>query len=134
MSGPARLVFAAGLAAWIANAVAIWLSAAPLGHDEAQYAIAAKDLLTGGYERWFYLSKGMSYVALPGVLAGGSELALRFLPMLFGIGFVLGVWAVARRAFGDVTAACIVVVLASARSYVKLSAELLSDMPAAACL
>ncbi len=131
---PTRLVLAAGLAAWIANAVAIWLGAAPLGHDEAQYAIAARDVLDGAPARWFYLSKGMSAVALPGVLAGGGELALRAVPLLFGVGFVLAAWAVARRAFGEVTAAWTVAVLAGARSYTKLSAELLSDMPAAACL
>lgn len=129
-----RLVLAAGLAAWIAAAVAIWLEAAPLGHDEAQYAIAAKDVIEGGYERWFYLSKGMSYLAVPGVLAGGSELALRLIPLVFGVGFVLAVWAVARRACGDETAAWTVAALAAARPYLRHAADLLSDMPAAACL
>jgi 4-amino-4-deoxy-L-arabinose transferase-like glycosyltransferase len=131
---PTRLVFAIGLAAWVANAVAIWLVAAPLGHDETQYAIAAKDLLAGAPERWFNLSRGATVVAIPGVLSGGSEIAMRLVPLLFGFGFVLAAWQVARRAFGDATAAWTVVALAVARSYMKFSAELLSDMPAATCL
>src|SRR5215207_4042871 len=114
-----RLVLAIGLTAWIAGAVAIWLSAPPLGHDESQYAISAKDLLAGEPERLFNLSKGMTFVALPGVLAGGSELALRFVPLLLGVGFVLAAWQVARRAFGEATAAWTVVALAVARSYMK---------------
>jgi hypothetical protein len=131
---PTRLLLAAGLAAWVASAVAVWLTAAPLGHDEAQYAIATADLLAGRPARWFYLSKGMSVVALPGVLAGGSELALRFVPLLLGVGFLLAAWLVARRTCGDATAAWTVAVLAGARPYLRLSAELLSDLPAAACL
>lgn len=129
-----RLVLAVGLAAWIANVVAIWLSAAPLGHDESQYAISAKDLLAGDPERWLYVSRGMTFIALPGTLAGGGELALRFIPLLLSIAFVLSAWLVARRAFGDATAAWTVVALAVARSYTKFSTDLLSDMPAATCL
>src|SRR5262245_49781322 len=93
-------LFAAGLGAWIVNAAILWLSGAPLGHDEAQYALAAKDALAGESPRWFYLSKGMTLVAAPGVAAGGSEIALRTMPFLFGIGFVLALAQVARAAFG----------------------------------
>lgn len=131
---PTRLVFAVGLAAWVAGAVAIWLAAAPLGHDESQYAISAKDLLAGAPARWFNLSQGTTLVALPGVLAGGGALALRFVPLLLGVGFVLAAWQVARRACGDATAAWTVAALAAARPFMRYSAELLSDMPAATCL
>jgi hypothetical protein len=133
-SKAARLVFSCGLAIWIANALILLVSAYPLGHDEAQYAISARDWLAGHEPRWFYLSYGMNLLAAPGLLAGGSELALRFVPLVLGIGFVLACGWVARRAFGETTAAWAVLVFACSRSYTRLSIELLSDMPAAACL
>jgi len=129
-----RLVFAAGLAVWVVNAVILLCSGYLLGHDEAQYALAAKDLLAGSAPRWFYLSYGMNAIAAPGMLAGGSETALRLVPFVLGIGFVLAVWQLARRTVGGASAAWVVAVLASSRMYPRLSVELLSDMPAAACL
>ncbi|MBA3541143.1 MAG: glycosyltransferase family 39 protein [Deltaproteobacteria bacterium] len=125
---------AAGFGVWIANAVILWLAAAPLGHDEAQYAMAARDMLEGGEARWFYLSNGMSALAIPGIVLGSGELALRFLPLVFGIGFVFAVWQLARRTVGDAAAAWAVAVLAGSRNIVKWSTDLLSDMPAATCL
>jgi 4-amino-4-deoxy-L-arabinose transferase-like glycosyltransferase len=130
----ARAIFACGLAGWIANALILLASRAPLGHDETQYALAARDLLAGDEPRWFYASYGMNLLAAPGVLAGGGELALRLVPFVFGIGFVLACGWVALRAFGETTAAWTVLVVACSRPYTRLSTELLSDMPAAACL
>jgi hypothetical protein len=129
-----RWVFAAGLTVWVANALIRLFSAYPLGHDEAQYALAARDMFAGAEPRWFYVSRGMNAIAGPGVLAGGSECALRFVPFVFGIGFVLATWQLARRTVGEATAAWTVAVLAGSRSYIGNSVELLSDMPAAACL
>jgi len=133
-SKAARVMFACGLAGWIANALILLVSRYPLGHDEAQYALAARDWLAGDELRWFYASYGMNPLAAPGVLAGGGELALRLVPFVFGIGFVLACGWVARRAFGETTAAWTVLVIACSRSYTRLSVELLSDVPAATCL
>jgi hypothetical protein len=133
-------LFAAGLGAWIVNAAILWLSGAPLGHDEAQYALAAHDALAGAPPRWFYLSTGMTLVAAPGVAAGGSEIALRALPFLCGIGFALALAQLARTTFGPAgnagaeIAAWTLGVVAGTRSYMRLGAELLSDVPATACL
>ncbi len=111
-----------------------WSVATPLGHDESQYAIAATETLAGEPARWFYLSRGMNAVAIPGVLLGGSELALRLLPMLLGVGFVLATYLLGRRAVGPLAAAWAIVMLACSRNAVRLGTDLLSDIPAAACL
>jgi hypothetical protein len=131
---PSAIVFAAGLAGWLAIAVMTWLSAQPLGHDEAQYAIAAQDVLDGTPARWGYLSVGMNALALPGVLAGGGEIALRLAPLVAGVLTVLAAAWVARRALGDAAAAWTVAVLAGSYAVARRAAELLSDLPAAGCL
>ncbi len=128
------LVFAAGLLIWIINAAIVWLSAVPLGHDEAQYALSAKDLVLGEEPRWFYVSSGMSAVAAIGEAFGHGEIALRFPAFLLGIGFVLAAGGLAWRCYGATTAAWVVAVLAGTRSIVGLSSDLLTDLPAAACL
>ncbi|HRC54941.1 MAG TPA: sulfite exporter TauE/SafE family protein [Kofleriaceae bacterium] len=127
-------VFALGVAVWVVSGVIWWLSAAPLGHDEAQYAMAFQHLLSGEPPRWVYLSKGMHAVAGPGVLLGGGELALRVAPLLCGLGFLLAAAHLAWRVFGATTAAWTVVVLASAKPVVRRSVELLSDFPSTAAL
>jgi Dolichyl-phosphate-mannose-protein mannosyltransferase len=130
----AAIVFAVGLAVWIVDGLILLLSAPPLGHDEAQYVIAFQDAISDGPVRWFYLSKGMHAIAGPGVLAGGSEVALRITPWLCGIGFVLAAAHLAWRSFGAITAAWVVVVLATGKPLLRRSVDLLSDVPAAACL
>jgi 4-amino-4-deoxy-L-arabinose transferase-like glycosyltransferase len=129
-----RTVLAAGVAGWLGVVVLTWLAKAPLGHDETQYAIAAQDVLDGVPARWGYLSVGMNALALPGVLAGGGDLALRIMPALAGLAFLLAAAWLARRAFGDAAAAWTVAVLAATWSVARRAAELLSDLPAAACL
>ena len=129
-----RLVLIAGLLAWTVCAVILWLGAPPLGHDEAQYAIAANDLIAGNPPRWFNLSKGMNVVALPGALAGGSERALRVTPLVLGIVFALAVAHLAWRTVGAQAAAWVVCVLAGMRAFTVQSSELLSDLPAATFL
>lgn len=127
------LIFAAGLLVWIVNAAIAWISAAPLGHDESQYVLAANDLLAGVAPRWFYASSGMSVLALPGAIAG-SELAARFPTFLLGIGFVLAAAGLAWRLYGAMTAAWTAAVLAGLRSVMGSSVDLLSDLPATAFL
>lgn len=130
---PPTLIFAAGLTVWIIIAAIAWLSAAPLGHDEAQYVLGAGDLLAGEPTRWWYASAGMSVVAIPGALAGG-EIAARLPTFLLGIGFVLAAAALAWRVYGAMTAAWVVAVLAGLRAVTSFSADLLSDLPATAFL
>jgi 4-amino-4-deoxy-L-arabinose transferase-like glycosyltransferase len=127
-------LFAAGLLVWIAFATTLWSSEMPLGHDEAQYAIAASEWLRGEVPRWNYLSVGMTAVAAPGVLAGGGEGELRLASALCGIGFVLACAALARRLAGATIAAWAVAVVVGTVCIAKRSADLLSDVPAAACL
>ncbi len=127
------LIFAAGLLVWIVNAAILWLSASPLGHDEAQYVLAAHDLVAGEAPRWFYASSGMSVIALPGAIAGG-EIAARFPTFVLGIAFVLAAAGLAWRTYGAMTAAWVVGVLAGMRSVMGMSADLLSDLPATAFL
>jgi predicted membrane-bound mannosyltransferase len=120
--------------AWVASVVIGWAVAPSLGHDEAQYALSAKDLLAGAEPRWFYVSRGMSYFAAPGVLAGGSDLAMRFVPLVTSLGFAAAAWLCARALCGRVTAAWALAVLAASTYHVEQSSELLSDLPAAALL
>ena len=119
-----QLVFAVGLIAWTTNAAMIWADAAPLGHDEAQYALAAKHRLDGELLRWNYLSEGMNAIAVPGVVAGGSERALRLLPAAISIAFVLAAAQLARRAVGGASAAWVVLVMAITSSMARRSVEL----------
>ncbi|MBA3500443.1 MAG: glycosyltransferase family 39 protein, partial [Deltaproteobacteria bacterium] len=129
-----RWVLCAGLLGWTIIAVVTLIAAVPLGHDESQYVIAGSDLLAGRPARWLYLSQGTTLIAVPGILAGGSELALRVLPMLLGFGFIAAAYFLARTTTTPATAAWLVPVLAASFGIVKRNTELLSDMPAAAAL
>ncbi|MEZ4362983.1 MAG: glycosyltransferase family 39 protein [Kofleriaceae bacterium] len=119
---------------WALKAGSYVLAAAPLGHDEAQYALAARDLLEGVPARWAHVSPGMNAVAVPGVLAGGSEEALRGFAMLVALVFPAGAALLAWRRFGLGVAAWTVALLATAKPLIRHSADLLSDLPAAALL
>jgi 4-amino-4-deoxy-L-arabinose transferase-like glycosyltransferase len=130
----ATLIALVGVGAWLAMTTITWLGRAPLGHDESQYALAAKDLLAGDPARWFYLSRGMNAIAVPGVLLGGGELALRFLPLLLGAAFIVAMYWLGRRTVGATSAAWAILVLGSSRTISRLGTDLLSDMPAAALL
>lgn len=129
-----RLVLAAGVVAWLTCAVLGWALGTPIGHDEAQYALAARDLLAGEPLRWSYLSIGMVVLSVPGVLLGLSELAARALPVLSGLLFVLAATRLSRRAFGEAAAAWLPAVLAASTCIARRGAENLSDLPATACL
>jgi 4-amino-4-deoxy-L-arabinose transferase-like glycosyltransferase len=127
-------VLAAGLLAWIVTTAFQWLMPAPLGHDEAQYALAARDVLDGVEPRWFYLSPGMNALAIPGVVLGHSEIAVRLVPFVTGLVFFLAIVLLARRTVGSATAAWTVAILAGARPLLQRVTELLSDVPSAACM
>lgn len=131
---PIRIWFGVALMMWTLNATVQWLARAPLGHDEAQYAIAASEWLAGLTPRWNYLSIGMNVIAAPGVLLGGDERALRLVAVLCGLAFVLASVHLARRVTSAATAAWLAVVIAATICIARRSAELLSDLPAATCL
>ena len=131
---PSSAALVAGWLAWLVDAAILWVSAVPLGHDEAQYALAGQQLVESVAPRWPYLSYGMNAIAAPGVLAGGGERAMRIVPMLAGIGFVLAAAAVARRFAARGTTGWLVAVLAATSTIAKRSIDLLSDMPSTACL
>lgn len=133
----ARVVLVAGVLVWIANALLRWGSGVPLGHDEARYALDARDVLTGQPVRFLYAGGGMTVIAFPGVLAGATEQMLRLVPMLLGGGFLAASWYVARVLAGgrdSVTAAWTVGVLAGGTTLAYHSIELLSDLPSTACM
>lgn len=127
-------ILAGGVIAWVVCAVILWLGGAPLGDNEALYARAAQLVIDGEPSRWNYLSKGMTAIASVGVLAGESERALRFLPMVLGLTFLFAAAMFARRTTNKEVAGWLVCVIAASWSIAKRSAELLSDLPAAACL
>jgi hypothetical protein len=131
MTGHAKGIAAAGLLAWLVTALVLWATASPLGDNEAAYARAAMLQLGGEPPQFHYLSRGMSVVAAPGVLAGGDERSLRTLPVALGVGFVLAAMLLARRAAGPAVAAWLPAVLAGSLYIAKRSADLLSDLPAA---
>jgi hypothetical protein len=128
------IVLLAGSLAWLVNAAILWCAASPLGHDEAQYALAAQQMLAGAPSRWNYLSYGMNAIAAPGVIAGGGERALRVVPLVLGVGFVLAAANLARRFASPGTSGWLVAVLAATIAIAKRSTDLLSDMPSTACL
>jgi 4-amino-4-deoxy-L-arabinose transferase-like glycosyltransferase len=118
----------------MANAALLWASEIPLGHDEAQYTLATSEWLRGEVPRWTYLSVGMTAVAAPGVLAGGGERQLRVASVLCGLALLLVSARLARQIAGATAAAWTVAVIAGTSCIAKRSADLLSDVPATACL
>jgi len=129
MVSPRRLVLAA-LLAWSISATAGLLCRSPLATDEAAYALIAR----GDGASWLYRSRGVVVMARAGLALGDSELALRLLPTLVSLLFVLAVAAVGRRAFGARVGAIAAAVIAGAHPFLLRSFELLGDLPAAACL
>ncbi|HEY5920343.1 MAG TPA: glycosyltransferase family 39 protein, partial [Kofleriaceae bacterium] len=130
----AKLIFIGGIAVWIINAALHCGSGVTLGHDEARYASDTRELLDGRDKRYIYVPSGMNGIALPGVLAGGDERALRVLPMLAGLLFLFAAWRFARRAVGEDAAYWTVGVLAGTHSIVQFNAQLLSDLPSTGCM
>ena len=129
-----RAIVVFGVVAWLASAAILWITGSPLGDNEAIYATAARLHLAGEPTQWNYLSKGMTAVAAPGLWLGADERALRVVPVLLGITFVLAGALLARRAVGGVVAAWFPAIAAATWSMARRSADLLGDLPAAACL
>jgi hypothetical protein len=126
-----RLVLAA-LAVWLAvTAIGLWLGP-PLGHDEAAFAAIAR----GDAPPWFWLyrSSGTVAIARLGVALGGAEWQVRLLSAALSPAVVIAVFAVGRAAFTARTGAWAAAVIAGAHPMVLRGYQLLSDLPATACL
>lgn len=129
-----RLLLIGAWVTWVACAALHWTSGAPLGHDEARYSIAARDLLAGDDSRWNYVPPAMEVIAVPGVLLGGGERALRVVPILFSLAFLLVVGAIAKRVGSDDSAAWTLALVAATGPIVRMSSDLLSDVPSTTLL
>jgi hypothetical protein len=127
-------VLVVGALVWVVNGVVRWWLAMPLGHDEARYALDARDWIAGEPTRFWYSGGGMTLVAAPGILAGATERALRLVPLILGTGFLASAYLCARHTCGPITAGWTVGVLAGSRTMTTHGAELLSDLPSAGCL
>ena len=119
---------------WLACSGIHWASGAPLGHDEARYALASRDLLAGSDARWVYVPPGMEVLAMPGVLLGGGERALRLLPVVLSLLFLAVLHRIAREVGTRETAAWTVALAAATGPLVRLSSDVLSDVPSTALL
>ena len=127
-----RRLLAAALLAWIAMAVLGLVLGPALGHDEAAFAIAARGAAPVG--SWLYRSDGTIEIARLGIALGGAAWQLRLASAVLGTGVVVAGFAVGRAAFGARTGAWAAAVIAGAHPMVLRSAELLSDLPATACI
>src|SRR5258706_12941883 len=91
-----RCVVLLSMVVWITVALLALLVNAPLGHDESQYAVAARATSSP----WLYLSPGTVAIAQIGAVFGNAAWVLRLVPIVLGIGFVLSVWWLGRVGFG----------------------------------
>lgn len=126
-----RTLIYAAVGAWIAAAAIRWAMGSPLGHDEARYAISARALLHGHLPRWDYVPPGIAALGVPGIALGGGERAMRLVPLVANLGLLAAAFAIARR-FSRETAAWALAVLAGTLPLLRLSSDLLSDIPSAA--
>jgi 4-amino-4-deoxy-L-arabinose transferase-like glycosyltransferase len=126
-----RLYFAA-IVAWLVIAGIGLVLGPPLGHDEAAFAITARgDAPVGA---WLYRSDGTVAIAQIGVWLGGADWQLRLASVGFNGLILVAVFAVGRAAYSPRTGAWAAALLAGSHWMVLRSAELLGDLPAAACI
>jgi len=126
-----RTLITAAVGVWIAAAAIRWAICSPLGHDEARYALSARALLHGHLPRWDYVPPGVAALGVPGLLLGAGERAMRLVPLVANLGLLAAAFAIARR-FSRDTAAWTLAVLAGTLPLLRLSTDLLSDIPSAA--
>ena len=109
----------------------------PLGHDEAIYATGGRSLLGDGPSAAFNLYRpvGMKLVAAPGVFLGGSDAAMRAVPILLTLAFLACSWGAALALSGRVAAHVLAAASLSWSHLMWRGLQLLSDVPSAlACL
>jgi len=127
-----RRLLIAALAAWVAVAALGVALGPPLGHDEAAFAITGLGEQPAG--AWLYRSDGTVALAWLGVALGGAEWQLRLPSAVLGTAIVVAAFAVGRAAFSARTGAWAAALIAGAHPMAMRSAQLLSDLPAAACI
>ncbi len=118
------LIFAA-FACWLVVAISIAALDLPLKHDEAQYAVAAR-----GDAAWLYLSAGTVELARIGMWLGDGP---RLLAIALNASVVVATWWLGRAAFDARVGAFAAAVIAGAHPFVLRGADLIADLPAAAC-
>jgi hypothetical protein len=118
---PAAVVAAAGTALQIAQ----WLRARPLWVDEEMIALNLRDRTLPALAGPLWLGQSAPLGWLGGervvlLLFGARDVALRALPVLFGVATVVAAWRIGRRSMGAVGAAALVL-LASAGSWLTFN-------------
>lgn len=107
------------------------------GHDEAVYAVQARAWAVGGADTGIAPHRAplVPLLAVPAVLAGAtSEAALRLIGLPFGVATVIGAWLLARRLGGPAAGVLAAVVVGFSPLVLDITAMLMTDVPAAACL
>jgi hypothetical protein len=124
-----RHVVLASMAAWFVCVLLQWLTDPPLSHDEAAYALLARD----GQHTWLYRPIGSITLARIGLALEHSELALRATSVVIGLSLVPAVAYLGRR-FGAWTGAWAAAIVAGSHPFLLRGFQLLNDIPAAACV
>src|SRR5258706_386319 len=127
-----RRLLAWALVVWCVLALLGLVLGPTLGHDEAAFALAARGEAPPA--EWLYRSDGTIAIARLGIALGGAPWQLRLASTLLGPLVVIAVYAVGRAAFSARTGAWAAAVIAGAHPMVLRNAELLSDLPATACV
>src|SRR5687768_15119134 len=130
-----RLLLVGAIVVW-SSAIIIQLALGlPLGHDEAAYAVDARRLLAGDPPLWIYRSIGVELLALPGVVLGGGETALRIPAATLSLLVPIGGYALARAVYPThAIAGWVALVLAGGHPMLLRAASLLGDLPSAGAL
>ena len=119
----------ASLIVWSVCIVLQLVSGAPLGHDEAAYAVIARD----GQELWRYRPIGLLPLAKLGIALGGSDVAMRAASAVLSLTLIGAVAAIGRR-LGPWTGAWAAAIVAGTHSFVMRGSQLLNDIPSTVCL
>lgn len=127
-----RRLLTAALVAWALVAALGVALGPPLGHDEAAFALVARGAAPQG--GWLYRSEGTVAIARLGLALGGAAWQLRLASAVLGCALVVAAFALGRAAFSARIGAWAAALVAGAHPMAMRSAQLLSDLPAAACI
>jgi len=118
------------------GALAYVLPTGTLGHDESVYATQARFWLDGSPNTGVgvYRPVGMPMVAWGVLQFSESEVALRVVATLIGLGAVATMWAIGRIMLGSAAALLGTATFAVSESYLRRANEFLNDLAAAGLL
>jgi len=125
-----RRLLAAALLAWIVVAIGNLVAGPLFGHDEAMFAVIARDGESSPL--WLYRSRGVPLIAELGIALGGADWLVRLPFAALAVGFPLAVYAVGRAAFDARTGAWAAAVIAGSHQLLARNAQALGDVLAAA--